>query len=330
MLHIGAVSEKPDDAFDVFRRQIVNVANFDKHLGRVDKEGMVIALGLLEHHDAGGNAGAEEKVIWKLNHTVNIVIIHQVFTDLAFGTSAVHDAREADDGSRAAGGKPAEAVHDECHIRFGFGRQHASRGKARVVDEQGVAVTCPLDGIGRVGDDGFERLIIFVQGVEEGVAQTNVELGVADVVQEHVDAAQVVGGQVDLLTEKALPDMLFAEDLGKVEQQRAGTASRVVDFVDFGFADQGQAGEQFGDVLGGEELAAAFAGVGGIHGHQEFVSVAKGVDVVILVAAEGHITNAVHQADQAFVAFHHGRSEFVAVDVDIVEEPFEVLFAFRA
>ena len=250
--------------------------------------------------------------------------------DLAFRTAAVHDAGEADDGSRAAGVKPTEAVHDESQIRRRFGCQHAGRGEARVVDEQGVGVARPFDGVGRVGDDGFERLKIRVLWVEQGVAQGNVELVVADIMQEHVDAAEVIGGQVDLLPIKALADVVLAQDLGKVQQQRAGPAGGVVDLVDLAFADQGQAGEQLGDVLGGEELAAAFAGVGGVHGHQVFVGVAKGVDVIILVAAEGHLADAVHEGDQAFVAFHDGVAELVTVEVDVVEEPFEVLFAFSA
>ncbi len=79
--------------------------------------------------------------------------------------------------------------------------------------------------------------------------------------------------------------------------------------------------------MGGEELAATFASVGGVHGHQVFVGVAEGINVVVLVAAKGHVADAVHQADKAFVAFHYGRTEFVAVDVDVVEETFEVLFA---
>lgn len=328
--YISAVRKETDDAINVFGYQVVDVPNLYIHLRSIYEEGVVVALGLLEHQDAGGNPSSKKEVRRQLDDTVDVVVIHQVFADLALSAAAVHDAGEADDGSRAAGVEPTEAVHDKSHIRLGFGRQHAGRGEARVVDEQRVAVARPFDGIGRVGDDRFKGFKTFVQGVEEGVSQTDVELGVADIVQKHVDAAEVVGGQVDLLPVEALADVLLAEDPGKVEQERAGAAGGVVDFVDFAFADQGQAGEQFGNVLRGEELTAAFAGVGGIHGHEEFVGIAKSVNVVVLVAAERHLADAIHEGNQALVAFHDGAAEFIAVDVDVVEETFEVRFAFFA
>jgi len=54
-----------------------------------------------------------------------------------------------------------------------------------------------------------------------------------------VDPAQVVGCQVDLLTEEPLAYLVMAQDLGKLEQQRAGAAGGVVDLVDLGFANAG-------------------------------------------------------------------------------------------
>ena len=78
-----------------------------------------------------------------------------------------------------------------------------------------------------------------------------------NIVQEHIDTAQVVGRQVDFLTEEALPDILFAQNLSRLQQQGAGAAGRVIDLVDFGFAHNGKAGQQFRDLLRGKELAAA-------------------------------------------------------------------------
>ncbi len=40
-----------------------------------------------------------------------------------------------------------------------------------------------------------------------------------NIVQEHIDTAQVVGRQVDFLTEEALPDILFAQNLSRLQQQ---------------------------------------------------------------------------------------------------------------
>ncbi len=58
-----------------------------------------------------------------------------------------------------------------------------------------------------------------MQGVEERVTQGDIELVETDIVQEHVDAAEVVGGQVDFLPVKAISDVFLAEDLGKVQQE---------------------------------------------------------------------------------------------------------------
>ncbi len=330
MGEVGAVCEQAKDILDMLGGKIIDIANFDVHFGSVNEEGVVVAFGLFEHHDAGGNAGAKKEIGGQLDDAVDVVVVHQVFADFLLRSTAVHDAGEADNGGGAAGGKPAEAVHDESHIGFGFWCQHAGGGEARVVNEQGVAVARPLDGIGRVGDDGFKGLEAFMLGVEERVAQGDIELVVADVVQEHVDTAEVVGGQVDLLPVEALAHVLLAENFGEIQQQRARTAGRVVDFVDFAFSDQGQAGEELGNVLGGEELAAALASAGSVHGHQVFVGIAKSVDVIVFIDAKFHLAHAVHQGDQAFVAFYHGRTELVAVDVHVVEETLEVLFAFRA
>lgn len=98
---------------DVLLSEIVVVRHLNEHLRGVNKEGVVVAFGLLEHHDTGGDAGAEEQVGGKLDNAVNIVVINQIFADFSFRPAAIHDAGEADDGSGAAGGKPRQAVHDE-------------------------------------------------------------------------------------------------------------------------------------------------------------------------------------------------------------------------
>jgi hypothetical protein len=83
----------------------------------------------------------------------------------------------------------------------------------------------------------------------------DVELLEVDVVQEHVDAAQVVGRQVDLLTEEALPHVVLAEHLGELQQQRTRATRRVVDLVDLGLADHRDPGQKLRDLLRREELA---------------------------------------------------------------------------
>jgi hypothetical protein len=83
-----------------------------------------------------------------------------------------------------------------------------------------------------------------VRRIGEGVAVGDVELLEVDVVQEHVDPAQVVGGQVDLLAEVALADVVVAQDLVELEQKRTRPTGGVVHLVDLGLADHGDPGEQ--------------------------------------------------------------------------------------
>lgn len=74
----------------------------------------------------------------------------------------------------------------------------------------------------------------------KGILACDVELVKADVVEEHIDAAQVVGGDVDLLAEKAVARRIMAQHLHRLQQQRAGAAGGVVDLVDLGLAHGAQ------------------------------------------------------------------------------------------
>ena len=159
----------------------------------------------------------------------------------------------------------------------------------------------------------------------------DVELLVVHIVQEHVDAAQVVGGEVDLLPVEALAHLVVAQHLDEVEQQGAGTAGRVVHLVDLGLADDGDARQQLGDFLRGVELAAGLAGGGGVHLHQVFVGVAEQVDGVVgevaRAAGQRQVADGVEQLDQLFVALGDRRAELVTVDIEIVEQALEIVLA---
>ena len=54
-----------------------------------------------------------------------------------------------------------------------------------------------------------------------------------DVVEEHVDTAQVVGGDIDLLAVEAVADSVTAQHLHSLQQQRAGAAGGVYKDVIF-------------------------------------------------------------------------------------------------
>ena len=81
-------------------------------------------------------------------------------------------------------------------------------------------------------------------GADQRILPHDVEFVELDVVQEHIDAAEVVGGQVDLLPVEAPLDIVLAQHFFHLQQQRTGAAGRVIDLVDLRFADGAEAGQQ--------------------------------------------------------------------------------------
>lgn len=71
MRHIRPLGKGGYDGVDILRGQLVAVRHLDALLGGVDEQGGVVRLGFFQHHDAGGDAGAEEQVVGKLNNTVD-------------------------------------------------------------------------------------------------------------------------------------------------------------------------------------------------------------------------------------------------------------------
>ena len=144
-------------------------------------------------------------------------------------------------------------------------------------------------------------------------------------VQEHVDAAQVVGSRVDLLAEVALADVLGAQDLGELEQQRARAAGRVVYLVDGGLVADDDAREQLRDLLRGEELTARLARAAGVHVHEVLVGVAEQVDLCVAHTSEVQVADAGDDLGQAGDALLERGAEFVGGHVHVVEQALEVL-----
>ena len=157
----------------------------------------------------------------------------------------------------------------------------------------------------------------------------NVELVVIDVVQKHIDTAEVVRCQIDFLTEKALPHVFFAENFCKLQKERAAAASGIVHLIDFGFTHNGEFRQKLGNFLRGKVFAAAFARIACIHAHQELIGVTESVDCIILIVAKFHIADAVEQFDEFFISSCDRRAEFVGIYVNIVKQSLKVFFAVR-
>ena len=104
----------------------------------------------------------------------------------------------------------------------------------------------------------------------------------------------------------------------------------VIDLVHLRFPNDGEAREEFGDLLRGVVLAAALARVRGVHPHEVFVRVAECVDGVVLIVSEAHRADAAEEFRQLGVALLDGRAELAAVHVEFVKESREVVLTGRA
>ena len=57
---------------------------------------------------------------------------------------------------------------------------------------------------------------------DEGVLTGNVEFIKTDIMQEHIDTAEVIGRDIDLLSVEAVADGILAENFFSLQKQRAG------------------------------------------------------------------------------------------------------------
>ncbi len=227
MRDLRAVCVGVYDAVDVFGGQFVVIRDLDALIRRVNEKRIVIGFSSLHHQNAGGNGGAEKEVGGQLNDAVHKVVFHKIPPYLLLRSAAVQNTRETDNRRRAVCRKPRKAVHDKRHIRLAFRRQHARRRKARIIDKQRVVIALPFDGVRRVGDDQFKRLVIPMRGVGQRILAGNIEFVKSDVMQKHIDAAEVIGRDVDLLPVKAVADGVLAKHLFGFQQQRTRTARGV-------------------------------------------------------------------------------------------------------
>ena len=190
----------------------------DKLTRGIDKESCIVLLALLQHDNAGSNADAKEKIGRQLNDGVDVVIVDQVFADFLFGSATVEHTGELDDSRRTVGRQPRKHVHRKGKVGFALRGQNTRRRESRVVNQQRIFIPDPFDRVRRIGDDALERFIVPMFRGKQRIAQCNIELFVVDIVQEHVDAAKIVGGNIDLLPIESLTHILLAEHFGEFQQ----------------------------------------------------------------------------------------------------------------
>ena len=122
-----------------------------------------------------------------------------------------------------------------------------------------IVVPPLVQGEGRIGDDDVElhELVVLDQaGVAQGVAPLDAE--VVHAMQEHVHAAEGMGGAVHLLAEEG--EVALIGLTAHLDQERAGTAGGIADGV--ALLGSQQLRQQAGDLAGGVELARFFACIG--------------------------------------------------------------------
>ena len=143
-------------------------------------------------------------------------------------------------------------------------------------------------------------------GGAQRVAQLNIELVVVDVVQEHVHPCQVIRGVVDFLAVEPVFDDVFVKLFLGLQQQRAGAARRVIDFVDAGLLVQGQLGNQSRHLLRGKKFSARLTCIRRIVGDKKFVGVAEQINMTGIEAAKFQFTHPFKHVCQALVFVSNG------------------------
>ena len=302
--------EGVDDAVHVLRAQPVLVAVLDEAPAGVDHEDAFAARTsrLVQHHDAGRNAGAVEQVGRQTHQRQDHALLHQLLADGAFSAAAEQHAVRQDHRAAAGALQARQDVQQEGVVAV-LRRRHAV-GKAFV---QVVARVQPAGPVllaeGRVGHHVIEGLqpqrIALVLEVRAAQRVGGPDLGGGAVMQHHVHARQRRRGVVHLLPVNG--QVMAGAALGQVvrlQQQRARPAGGVVDGL------RGRRGlvqpdhlRHHARHLGGRvELALALARLGGEVPHQVFVGVAQQIVAFGAVAAEVQALEDGHQPGEAV---HH-------------------------
>ena len=150
---------------------------------------------------------------------------------------------------------------------------------------------------------------------------SNVKFIKFNIVEKHIDAAQVVRCDVDFLSKETIAHGIPSQHLFCLQQQRTRAAGRVIDLVDFLFAYRTQPGQQLRNIGRRKELATGLARIAGVHGHQVFIGIAKGINVMLFHIAKVHICHAVQQFHELLIALGNSRTQLITVDIVIIEQP---------
>ena len=187
---------------DVLLAEAVLVAVLHEALGGVDHEDALAGVRafLVEHDDAGGDAGAVEEVRRQADDALDVATLDEVAADVGLGIAAKQHAVREDARAFAGALERAEDVQQVGVVALLAGRD-AVVLEALPGVVLGIEAGAPaLVAEGRIGDDvveGLERVAVEEERAGEGVALLDLRRGV--VVQDHVHAGEAGGGVVLLL-----------------------------------------------------------------------------------------------------------------------------------
>ena len=161
---------------DVLLAQAVLVAVLDEALGGVDHEDALAGGGvfLVEHHDAGGDAGAVKEVGGQADDALEIAGADELLADDGLGIAAEEHAVGQDAGAFARALHRADDVQQVGVVALLFGRLAPGEALEAVRCAWSEAGGPGLVGEGRIGDDvvvGAELLAVLELGRGQGVAR---------------------------------------------------------------------------------------------------------------------------------------------------------------
>ena len=124
-------------------------------------------------------------------------------------------------------------MHDKGKVSFGLRCKDASRRETGIVDQKRVIIPSPLDRIGGIGHNQLKRFIVPMLRCGQCIFAGNVELVKTNIMQEHIDTAQVVSSDIDFLSVKSVSNRILAKNLLRFQKQRTRSARRVYQDVIF-------------------------------------------------------------------------------------------------
>ena len=245
---------------------------------------------LVEHHDAGRDAGAVEQVCGQADEALDEAVADDAAADRGLGAAAEQHTVGQD--HRALAGAVERGQHmQQKGVVAVLGRRQAEGEAAILVVGRVEAVGPGLGGKRRIGDHVVEGLepAVLVREVWRGQRVVLPDLGGGAVVQDHVHACQRAGGVVHLLAvDRQVEPGARLGLVVRLQEQRTRSAGRVVDALGgtAGAAELDHHRNHPRDFGRGVELALALAGFGGEVAHQVFVGVAQQVVALGAVAAK--------------------------------------------